>query len=42
MDPVDNFYVAMISGYFKNGRAIEARQLFDQMIECSFQPSSHS
>ena len=32
----------MISDYSKKGRAIEAKQLFDQMIEPAFKPSSHS
>ena len=35
-------YVTVINGYSKNGRAIEAHQLFDIMLENSIQPSSYS
>ncbi|KAL4625154.1 hypothetical protein ACB092_05G004000 [Castanea dentata] len=42
VDPDEAVYVTMINGYSKNGRAIEAHQLFDITLENSIQPSSYS
>ncbi|KAF3953007.1 hypothetical protein CMV_021500 [Castanea mollissima] len=42
VDPDEVVYVTMINGYSKNGRAIEAHQLFDITLENSIQPSSYS
>lgn len=35
VDPDEVVYVTMINGYSKNGRAIEAHQLFDITLENS-------
>jgi pentatricopeptide repeat protein len=42
VDPDEVKHMTMIDGYSKNGRAYEARQLFDKMIENSIRPSSYS
>lgn len=42
VDADEIVYSTMINGYSNNGRAIEARQLFVNMIENSIQSCSYS